>query len=422
MAKKIKAYKQECGDFNEVKPALVPYRCTSCGVPMPLSGEEIDNCPSCGFKNNIPIEYRELVESKKKHETGLQQAKTLLDKISKPPNPLMMLWYNISKAITNTVGVIMTILLWISGLSFLVVLFIVYIIYYLIAPSIHINLIDVYGPGNVYALTFVALSIIFILPLVLNAYVKDFVELRKTLQASLSARFPEHGSSGAMCRSCGAPIEMPKDHVCVTCSYCKSENIISLPEKWRKKLVGFANWHFKTIEEAFETERKFRKGIKKSFKNWLFATIIAGGIFWLLGSFISWVDNDPVSVPSWSSIAKEPREMVVTEDYTNEGFPSVPYNTVVESKGLASNYWITLDYNETFIFKCWDFPNNVDVYAYNTTSFDEHKIFHKLEWTLMPDSAWQISWKAPYKGLFGITTQIYGKVEHPFTMKWWTEK
>lgn len=421
MAKQTKVFKQELGDFKNVKPVLTPLHCFSCGTPVVLSENKVAICTSCGNENPIPDEYRELVASKKKHEQGLEQAKALLEKVSEPPNPLFLLWYNVSEIVFGTLGIILMIALYISGAAFFIALFMVYFIYYTIAPYIHINLIDVYGPGNVYALTFVALSVFLIFPLVLNAYVEDFVDLKKTLQASLSAHFPDSGKNDAKCRCCGASLELSPGAVCAVCSYCQAENILTLPEKWRKKLTGFANWHFKTIQEVFETESRFRKEIKENLRFWFYATIIAGGFFWLFGYFVSWVDNNPVSIPSWNSVSKNPREMVVTKDYESEGFPSIPYNTIVKSNGLSTNYWLAMDYNETFFFKSWDFPNDVAVFVFATTTFDEHKLSKELHWKSMPDSSWQISWKAPYKGLFNIYTKTYGKVEHPFTMKWWIE-
>lgn len=416
MSKKAKPYQLEMGNYTNVKPELVPLKCINCGIPLPLSDDDNIKCPACSHINVLPNEYRVLRDSKKQIFISQQSADELIRKLSQRPNFLMMAWYKTAETMTSVFGLIMAILLWISGLSFLVFLFIVYILYYTIAPYIGINLIDVYGPGNVYALTFFAINVVFILPLVLNAYIKDYVDLRKTLQASLSVRYPEHDSAVASCRACGAPIETKPGQISVRCFYCNTVNMAHLPKKWLSSIKDFAKWKFKTVEEYEQTEKKFRITNRKRIYNWAIASLIFIGIFWCIGAFIRWVDNDPVSVPSWSKLNAVPKQMYVKKDPAQ----SIPILAATKASQLATEYWIALENQEICTLSVYDFPNDVDVYFFNTTTFDEHRFFEKVEWTRAADGAWVVSWKAPYKGIFGIATHTYGKVEKPFTIKWQT--
>ena len=145
-------------------------------------------------------------------------------------------------------------------------------------------------------------------------------------------------------------------------------------------------------------------------------SIIFFGIFWCIGKFIRWADNDPVTAPSWSKLYTIPRQMYVKKAPSQ----SIPILTAVKSSNLSEEYWVALNNQEIFTLKVYDFPNDVDIYFFNTTSFEEHRIYEKVSWKRAPDSAWVITWRAPYKGIFGIATHTYGHVEKPFTMKWQT--
>ncbi len=417
MAKKQKKYFAEHGDLSPVNPQLKPFSCLRCGAALSINNQSnIIKCPACGNDNDLPEEYIALRNSKNLHSQALENAESLSRKISKPPGIIMQTWYNISLSVANIFGVIMAILIWVSGLSFLVLLLIIYMIFYFIAPSLHINLIDVYGSGLCYSLTFVAISVIFVLPLVLNSYVKDFIELRKILHASLIVNWPQNGAKQACCRNCGAPVEAAPDATYAQCIYCDTQNLISLPEKWLKKIQGFAKWHFKTIEDAVLTEKKYRRGLRKNILNWFLGTLIAGAFFWGIGNFIQWVDNDPLSVPSWNELTKSGKTMLAA-DFTSlkpdeNLFPEIQKETLA----FAPMYWIAMEFNEKFVITTSGLNNACDIYVYNTTNIESIKIYQNLEWQINSDSTKTIEFTAPYKGIFGINTLIYGKPENPFTI------
>ncbi|HBX50712.1 MAG: hypothetical protein A2275_11225 [Bacteroidetes bacterium RIFOXYA12_FULL_35_11] len=417
MGEKSKKFLSEQGYHTLQKPQLSQLLCLKCSAPLPLTKEgNTIKCHACSHINPLPEEYIILRDSKNLHRKNIETAENLYKKISSPPGLLLRVWYNISVAVTSTLGIIMAILLWISGIFLFVFLFIVYMIYYLIAPSIGVNLIDVYGSGVTYSLTFVALSIIFIFPMILNSYVSDFVELRKTLHASLSAIWPDKGTKQALCRGCGAPVEVKKDETYSLCFYCDTQNLVSLPDTWLRSVSGFAKWHFQTIEEAAKTEKSYRKGLRKNIKNWFIGTIIAGLIFWCVGSFISWVDNDSMSIPSWSDLNKNSR-IVCSASPGGIIDKEIPVGQFVQEKVFAPIYWIALNQNETISLKTKNLDNVADLYVFNTTNIESTRIFKKMECTTSTDSIQNFVFTAPYKGIFGINTLTYGQVAKPFEIE-----
>jgi hypothetical protein len=120
---------------------------------------------------------------------------------------------------------------------------------------------------------------------VLGAYTKRRGAGLRELQAGLSAKPPTRAGGPATCRQCGAPLQAGAGDVAVTCPYCRSDNLLKIPESW----IGDARAHGKKLAGAVENAvlafQDETRSIRRSMA-WRLVTVSilsAGSLFLLVG-------------------------------------------------------------------------------------------------------------------------------------------
>ena len=66
------------------------------------------------------------------------------------------------------------------------------------------------------------------------------IDLQRLHQA-LAARPPKRPGGPALCRICGAPLNVPENARGVRCAYCRTDNLVAIPASWLARQRGFAS-------------------------------------------------------------------------------------------------------------------------------------------------------------------------------------
>ncbi len=366
-------------------------KCSNCGNSVSLSTQETTHCDFCQSEVVIPISYRKLKEKQLERQKQLDQAEEVYKEISIPPKKWMLIWNNFAEGIFSMISLVVTIFVWLGGAMALALIFFLYFGVMAIAPMIHINYLDTLGAGWIYLITFALFTLLIILPMVLNAYVKDFLVLKTTLQTNLMAKFSNDDKKLPICRNCGAPLDTQNPHFCIPCDYCETENIINLNTDWFSKIKNFHVWQFKTLDKALKQFHKYKNEMKENLNLWIYGSIFFLLLSYGIGEFAIWVDLDNLNPPSWSALVSQPQKLFANKDHS-----TLLLNQKNEWKN--EDYWIALNYNQSLNIQI-ESEYKPQVVISNTTTFEGNKIADFLKET----SPNQWEWKAPYKGKFLLT-------------------
>ena len=337
MSKSAKKYQEELGKYQP-KLKLEPLHCHGCSYPVPLKEQSLVQCPSCGAENQIPLPYQQLCEEQKKLAENNAISEEIIHRISAPPPLWIQFWGNVSSSIISFLGGIWLLISFITGVSSLVLLAMIYLLIRALAPVLGEDYADTIGADWIYAAVCCLLSLGFILPQVLLSFWEDSLNIRKTLQGSLSAKLIENTKGQAACRGCQATLFADGKQSVITCPYCETENLLSVPAEWLSKVKDFTNWHFKTVQEAIRTEEKLMTENRSSIHWWLGFTIAAAVISAGIGFIFQWSDVE--GIPSWRTLQKQyPAFVPETISKTTTPLPNQQW---LPAKELAPVYWISL--------------------------------------------------------------------------------
>lgn len=366
-------------------------KCSNCGNSVSLSTEETTNCDFCNSEVKIPENYRKLKQKQLERQKQLDEAEEVYKEISIPPKKWMLTWNNLAEGVFSMISLVVTIFVWLGGAMALALIFFLYFGIMAIAPIIHVNYLDTIGAGWIYLITFALFTLLIILPMVLNAFVKDFLVLKTTLQANLMAKFSDDNKKIPICRNCGAPLDTLKPHFCIPCDYCETENIINVKTDWFTKIKEFTVWQFKTLDKALKQFHLYKKEMKENLNLWIYGSVFFLFISYGIGVFVTWIDLEDKNPPNWKVLTSQPQKL-----YSNKDHSTLLLNQKNEWKN--EDYWIALNYNQNLVVQI-ESEFKPQVVISNTTTSDGNKIADFLKETL--PNQWE--WKAPYKGKFLLT-------------------
>jgi len=370
-------------------------KCPSCGSSVPISIEEFTDCVFCGEKVKISKEFQELKIKQVNRQKQLDEAQEIYQELSIPPKRWMLIWNSIAEGIFGLLSFVVIVSTWIFGSMAIVIPFLLYFVIMALAPVFHENYLDTIGSGWVYLFTILMLTVLIILPMVLNAYVSDFVTLKATLQNSLMAKFSNDDKKIPLCRNCGAPLDNSQPHFCIPCDYCETENIVINQSDWYLKIKNFTQWQLKTLDTAIKKFHQYKAEIKENLNWWLYGSIFMLIVSYGFGEFIDWVDSDILNPPSWRVLNHSPKMLYANKDHAS----TIPFNQKTVLK--YDEYWIALNYNETLVVQI-ESESEPEVVISNNTTFEGNLIRETID-KKEENGIVKYEWKAPYRAKYMLT-------------------
>jgi DNA-directed RNA polymerase subunit RPC12/RpoP len=108
---------------------------------------------------------------------------------------------------------------------------------------------------------------------------------RGKLQAALAAKPPSRPGGPARCRRCDAPLEVKPSDLGVRCLYCRSDNLVAMPEPWVKRLRGGTEEIAREIEVAAAAWLKEEARKRRDLRWQLVFVAVAAALVLGIGAF-----------------------------------------------------------------------------------------------------------------------------------------
>ncbi len=237
-------------------------RCPSCGAPVPLADSDEVPCAHCPASVPVPEAHRALVRADNEYIAGRATAERLIRRFGKPPS----LAVRFAGSIDNGVAFIFVSVFAIffsQGVTYGL-----YLSAYVVARRVfRVDLDDTFfylfdgtalftmASYGMLTSTAVALSM-------LAAYARRSAESLRFLHAGLAAKSPSRAGGPAECRTCGAPLFARSGDLSVNCPYCRTDNLVRIPDEWVARARDKARRLAASIEDAtqaFLVEQKERR-------------------------------------------------------------------------------------------------------------------------------------------------------------------
>jgi hypothetical protein len=214
---------------------------------VPLGDGDSVACVYCRAQVQVPEAHRALRAAEREYNQHRDVAHRLLRRLGKPPSALIRFLTN---AHGGTVIWLVTLGALLSG-ALCAALF--SLAGRLSLAWFHVHLDDVVLYRYDQTALFVVGQFAFLLAglgllVVLGAYTRRRGVGLRELQAGLSARRPESTGGPATCRECGAPLRAEAGELAVTCGYCRTDNLLRIPESW----IGAARARGRKLAGAVE--------------------------------------------------------------------------------------------------------------------------------------------------------------------------
>src|SRR5207302_1614635 len=152
-----------------------------------------------------------------------------------------------------------------------------------LARPLHVDLVDVFGPGGSHALIWTIVMGFVVVPILAVLYGARFANLRRSLQMGLAARLPSRAGGPAICRECGAALEVPPDAHGVRCVYCGADNLVNLPAESLARAKAKSSGLHARIKDAMEEYDAVQLKSRVDLKNQAAVCLAALPVLWLLG-------------------------------------------------------------------------------------------------------------------------------------------
>jgi hypothetical protein len=251
---------------------------------VPFGDLDVVQCVYCAASVAVPEEHRALRRAEREYNEHRTEAQKLFKRLGKPPSALVRF---LTDAHGGTVIGLVTVGTFISAAMCAAA--------FSLAARVslawfHVHLDDVvlyrYDANALFMIGQFAFLLASLGSLVvLGAYTRRRGAGLRELQAGLSAKPPARAGGPATCRQCGAPLQAAAGDLAVTCSYCRSDNLLEIPKAW----IGAARAHGKklagAIEEAVYAYREEERDIRRSlvYRLVVVSILSSGSLFLLVG-------------------------------------------------------------------------------------------------------------------------------------------
>jgi len=238
-------------------------RCAPCGAPVPLADADTVQCPHCGATVAIPEAHRALRAAEREYNQHRDAAHALLARLGKAPSwfvRFLVYMNGLTVVALVTLGTLLSALLYIALMTLAVRVSL---------AVFHVDLDDVvlhrFDPNALAVLGQFACLLAFLGSLIVaGAYVRTRGKGLREVQAELSAKPPERPKGPSRCRACGAPLSSNPNDLAVTCPYCRSDNLLKIPERWTRDVINRGQRLVSAVEDAALSFQEEERAIRRS--------------------------------------------------------------------------------------------------------------------------------------------------------------
>jgi DNA-directed RNA polymerase subunit RPC12/RpoP len=231
--------------------SLTILTCPKCGAGVPVANEPRTACAYCREPVEVPDSYREALLVAQGEVQADELTRKAFATLGKPPSwPLRV----IDVLTTGGYSIITVVFLSVAGMVNLANWSLDHC-----ASWLHVNAWDWFSPPELNLLVwgpgFAALLALF----ALGAFGRRKVSELRGLHQALAARPPARPGGPAQCRLCGAPLSVPSDAFGVRCTYCRSDNLVSIPASWlarERGALGSVRREAKNALHAYRAETR----------------------------------------------------------------------------------------------------------------------------------------------------------------------
>lgn len=389
--------------------AVEPLHCPSCGAAVALGDGQWSHCAYCGAPVAIPANYQALKAEQRRLTAERVAAQTAYDVLARPPPLPIRIWYRASRLVlapfeTRIAAGCMLVSL-VTLLPLVAGLFGLEIILQALAPTLGIDLIDVYGGATVYGAGAGAAFVLLGVPIILAGSGNQLATARSALQQALAARRPRGPGGPAHCRSCGAPLDVPTGALGVVCPYCKTDNLVSLPAGTTMRTGKDAKQHRRAAAALAEL-RELQQQKRRDMWAKLIGGVVLVGALALLGKVMMGWDYILPPPASFSATFAPARALVGTPRrvLVPMGRASKPPRTNGDDEWF--DYYAGLQRGEYFSIRAVGASSKAGAIISNTSDF--YAWHPDAKWHRLPDGTQGLDFRAPYTGLFLVRLALIG--------------
>jgi DNA-directed RNA polymerase subunit RPC12/RpoP len=374
--------------------SVKPLPCPKCGSAIPLGEGETAKCPYCQATVAVPDEYRALRATHQQDQATRHDAAAAFAQLGAPPGLLMRAWAQSAGVAGGLLGVLVAGIAYVGGtLAFLSIFLLEFVAHWLARP-LHLDLADYYGGFGLYFRFALVVVVGVALPVVLGSSYDAFAKVRGQLQAGLAARLPTQAGGPSLCRSCGAPLDVPAGALGVTCLYCSSDNLVAFAPAWVKRLEGLVKGQQQRVESAVKELVAARESLRSDLQMVAIVGVVGVPLFGLVGKIATAIDYDVVP-PTWAALVDPHRHLVI------EAKPVAPDEPFTFQRFWGGDVFTALHAGEVLVVHTADAAKLEGGVRSNTT-FPVGEWGVTLEPQSVPTGATVMEFKAPYQGVFRV--------------------
>jgi LSD1 subclass zinc finger protein len=198
-------------------PSLEILRCPHCSGAVPLGDGDTVPCPFCSTVVTVPPAHRALRDAERRDAATRTDAARMYQKLAAPPNPFFKL--------LGLKGVSLGLVL----LSPLILFGTMLVAFHLLAwleHALHQSFEDLHSTKWYDVLFAATVTVVLAVVALAGSLGRRRARGRMILGDALAARPPERPGGPALCRACGAPLDVPAGALGVRCAYCRADNLI----------------------------------------------------------------------------------------------------------------------------------------------------------------------------------------------------
>jgi WD40 repeat protein/DNA-directed RNA polymerase subunit RPC12/RpoP len=376
------------------KVSVTPLPCPSCGAAVPLGDGDTVVCPYCNTTVPIPKVHRELRATRRQELANRRQAEEAFAQLGTPPGPLMRAWTRVGEVVGSLLGMLVLGIIYVGGLLAFVSIFLLEFVAHWLASPLGVDVADLYGGFGLYLRFALVVVVGVALPVVLGAGYDAFAKVKCMLQASLAARGPTQAGGPSLCRTCGAPLDVPANALGVTCLYCGADNLVALPRKWVNTIARLAREQTKNVEAALGELREARQELRGDLQRLVVAGVVGVPLFGLVGMVATNLDYDAVP-PTWAEATSPARHLQFIDQAL------APGEAMDFTGAWEGHFFVALHGGEVVSVVSADAAKLQGGVRSNST-FPLGEWVRDLQFHLTPEGASALDFKAPYRGVFRV--------------------
>lgn len=254
---------------------IQPLLCGVCKGQVPLVRKPEVKCPYCGAMKIIPNAYLEALASRTSFERHRKQAQELFKKLGTTPTA-----FEEALSEFNEQGLLVAFILSLGAVLAFVKALVFYPLDWFYSAFYALNMMDVISVYLPSILSTILTFFLSVVPFAILYWSRRKVLTLKHLKVALAATPPEKSGGPATCRSCGCPLEVSKNAIGITCTYCQTDNLLHVPSAWLKETKTTS---IKIGRNAANAQGRFKKETMLGWESMLsvfLLFVIIGGINW----------------------------------------------------------------------------------------------------------------------------------------------